>query len=169
VEAEEQALIEQHDDVWTSRSRQIHERIQAEVLEVQRGYLTTGNYLLQDFPAHGITQDTCHSSALPSLKALVPDEFLFACFIKPTGCATRWHFAQKCRNFINMQDMRFSPIAQHLFIQQQVSLSVPFPVPTRLRYFSLRSTMGRTLNELAKRLERNVYLVAHPVGKTGYF
>jgi len=86
----------------------------------------------------------------------------------PTGCATRWHFIGKCRNFIYMQHMLFSQVAQHIVTQQRVSLSITFPVSTRLRYFRLCSHQVRTLNEPAKRLEHHVSLVAHPVGHADY-
>ena len=60
--------------------------------------------------------------------------------------------------------MLFSQVAQHVFAVQQVSLRVPFPVSTRLRYFSLCSNPVRTLKEPVKGIEQHVYLVAHPVG-----
>lgn len=60
--------------------------------------------------------------------------------------------------------MFFSQSAQHIFTQQQVSLSVPFPLSTRSRYFRLCSHQVRMRNEPVKRLYQNVYLVAYPVG-----
>ena len=62
--------------------------------------------------------------------------------------------------------MLFSQVVQHMFTQQQVSLSVPFPLSTRLRYVSLCPHQVSMLNELAKRLEQKVSLVAHPVGRS---
>src|SRR5581483_1882575 len=82
----------------------------------------------------------------------------------PTGCATRWHVAEKDRKIISLQESPFSQIAHPIFTQEQVSLSVPFPLSTRLRYFSLCSHRVRTLNWPAKRLENIASLVAHPVG-----
>src|SRR5581483_6997297 len=61
----------------------------------------------------------------------------------------------------------FSQIAHPIFTQEHVSLRAPFPLSTRLRYFSLCSHRVRTLNWPAKRLEKIASLVAHPVGLTG--
>lgn len=69
-----------------------------------------------------------------------------------TGCATRWHFAEKYRNFIDMLPILFLQVAQGVFTQQQMSLRVPLPVFTRLRYVSRCSNQMRTLNEPANGL-----------------